>query len=149
METFASYESGWLLQHVIQVFVNVAKFSPIRGSSFIDLPFRIRDSQKLINGRNHHDHNCFQLCFTAAYSLKSGMGLLLTDQQKANPAAARTQLGTYSAASSHKALGTFDSPMIFASVGNFEQLNDVRVIVFQYQPKKRLVAYLYIKTTDQ
>ena len=149
LETFASYGSGWVLQHVIQVFVKLAKFSPIRGSSFIDLPFRIRETQKLKNIRNHHDHNCFQLSFTAAYSLKHGIDLLLTDQQKANPAAARTQLGTYTAASLHKTQGFFDSPMSFASIGNFEQLNDVPVNVFQYQPKGSLVVYLYIKTTKK
>ena len=89
----------------------------------------------------NHDHNCFQLCFTAAYSLKPGIDLLLTDQQKANPAAARTQPGTYLAASAHTAQATFDSPLSFASLGNFEQLNDVRVSVFQYQKGDLLRTY--------
>ena len=127
LETFASYGSGWVLQHVIQVFVKLAKFSPIHGSSYIDLPFRFRMSQTLINIRNHEGNNCFELCFTAAYSLKHGVDLLLTDQQKANPAAARKQLDTYTAESAQKAQGNFDSPMSFASIGKFEQLNDVRV----------------------
>ena len=64
LETSASYGSGWVLQQVIQFFVKLAKLSPIRGSSSIDLPFR--ETQILINIRNQHDHNCFQLCFTAA-----------------------------------------------------------------------------------
>ena len=53
LESFASYGSGWVLQHVIQVFVKLAKFSPILGSFYIDLPFRVRMSQNLINIRNH------------------------------------------------------------------------------------------------
>ena len=142
LETFASYGSGWVLQHVIQVFVKLAKFSPIRGSSYFDLPFRIRTSQNLINIRNHEDNNCFELCFTAAYSLKHGVDLLLTDQQKANPAAARTQPDTYTAESAHKAQGNFDSPMSFASIGKFEQLNDVRVNVFQYHKGDLLPMYI-------
>ena len=44
-------------------------------------------SQNLINIRNHEDNKCFELCFTAAYSLKHGVDLHLTDQQKVNPAA--------------------------------------------------------------
>ena len=141
LETFASYGSGSVLQHLIQVFVKLAKFSPIRGSSSIDLAIRIRESQNLINIRNHHDHNCFKLCFTAAYSLKHGSDLLLTDQQKASPAAARTQPDTYTAASAHKGQGTFDSSTSFASIGSFEQLNDVRVNVFQFQKGDFLSMY--------
>ena len=72
-----------------------------------------------------------ELCFTAAYSLKHGVDLLLSDHQKANQAAARTQPDTYTAESAHKAQGSFDSPMSFASIGKLAQLNDVRVNVFQ------------------
>ena len=61
LETFASYGSGWVLQHVIQVFVKFAKFSPIHGSLFNDLLFRIRESQNLINIRNHHDHTLLRI----------------------------------------------------------------------------------------
>ena len=68
LKTFASYGSGWVLQQVIQV--KLTKFSPIRRSSFIDLPFWNRESQNLININNHHDHNCFELCFTGAYKRK-------------------------------------------------------------------------------
>ena len=98
-------------------------------------------SQNLINIRNHEDNNCFELCFTAAYSLKHGVDLLLTDQQKVNPAAARTQPDTYTAESAHKAQGNFDSPMSFAPIGKFEQLNDVRVNVFQYHKGDLLPMY--------
>ena len=52
LDTFASNGSGWVLQHVIQVLVKFAKFSPTCGSSFIDLPFRYRESQNLINNRS-------------------------------------------------------------------------------------------------
>ena len=119
LETFASIGSGWVLQHVNKVLVNLAIFSLLRGSSFIELPFRIREFENLINIRNHHDHNCFELCFAAAYSLKHDIELILTDQQKANPAAAWTQPDTYTAASAHRAQGTFDLPMSFASIRIF------------------------------
>ena len=82
VETFASYGSGWVLQQVFQVFIKLAKFSRIRGSSYIDLLFRIQESQILITIRNHDDQNCFELCFTAAYSPKHRINLILTDQKK-------------------------------------------------------------------
>ena len=133
LENFASHESGWVLQHVIQFSVKLEKFSQLRGLPYIDLPFRVRESQKLINLRNYDDHSCFVLRFMSAYSLKHGTDLLLTDQQKANTTAARTQPDQYTAESALKAHGTFGLPMSLASNGNFEHFNDVRVNVFQYK----------------
>ena len=133
-------EQFWRLLHLMEAvgFCSIkikflAKVSPIPGSSRFDLLFRIRESQNLINIGNHDDHNFFELCCTAACSLRHCIDLLLTDQQKANPAAAWTQPDTYTAKKAHKAQGTFDLPMSSASIGNFEQHNDVRVKVFQYQ----------------
>ena len=42
---------------MIQVSVKVAKFSPIPGSADIDLLFRIREIQNVINIRNDDDQS--------------------------------------------------------------------------------------------
>ena len=139
LETFASYVTGWVLQHKIKISCKIFSNSWIILFWFA---FCIRESQKLINIRNHDDHNFFELCFTAAFSLRHCIDLLLTDQQKANPAAAWTQPDTYTAESAHKAQDTFDLPMSSTSIGNFEQHNDVQVKVFQYQKGDLLPMYI-------
>ena len=96
----------------------------------------------LINIRNHDDHYCFRLCFTAADSLKHGIDLLLTDQQKANPTAARTQTDSYTAECAHKAIGFFIVPMSFASFENFEKPNDAWLNVFLHQKGDLLPMYI-------
>ena len=80
LETLATYGSGSVLKNVIQVFVKLAKFSPIREPSYFDLPFRIREYHNSMIIRIQDYHNCFELCFTAAHRLKLGVDLLLTDQ---------------------------------------------------------------------
>ena len=42
-ETFASYGSGWVLQHLIQIFIKLANFSAIRKFTFFDLPFEFEN----------------------------------------------------------------------------------------------------------
>ena len=41
LTTFASNGSGWLLEKIIKVTVNFARYRPITGTSFIVLPSKI------------------------------------------------------------------------------------------------------------
>ena len=69
LHSFAAHGNGWFLQQVVRLFIKFGKMNPIRGSSHITLPLKIAKSSHLINIRNHDDHDCFNLCFTAAYHL--------------------------------------------------------------------------------
>ena len=65
---FASPGSGWKVQQLNEINIKMVKNSPIRGSSFIELPRSLRKHKKwLLNVRNSSDHRCFAYCFTAAY----------------------------------------------------------------------------------
>ena len=68
--TFVSSGSGWLLDRVIRLHLNFAKYRPIRGSSFIALPYELSTCQAVLNIRNHNDNNCFVYCYIAAICLK-------------------------------------------------------------------------------
>ena len=60
LTTFASTGSGWVLEKVLKVDVNFARFRPIRGSSYIALPTKIANCRGLLNIRNHEDQQCFR-----------------------------------------------------------------------------------------
>ena len=62
--------------------------NPIRGSSHVKLPLKIAKSSHLINIRNHDDHDCFNLCFTAAYHLQYRLNLIVGRYE--DPAAEKT-----------------------------------------------------------
>ena len=69
LHSFASHGSGWVLQQVVRLFIKFGKMNHFRGSSHITLPLKNAKSSDLINIRNPDDHDCFNLCFTAAYHL--------------------------------------------------------------------------------
>ena len=54
--------SGWTIQSVDSHYLNIAKYEPIKGSSYIKLPSELRNSKKgLINMKNE-DNECFRWC---------------------------------------------------------------------------------------
>ena len=73
--TFVSSGSGWLLDRVIRLHLNFAKYRSIRGSSFIALPYELSTCQAVLNIRNHNDNNCFVYCYIAARCLKENIGM--------------------------------------------------------------------------
>ena len=54
--------SGWTIQSVDNHYLNVIKYEPMKGSSYIKLPTELRNSAKgLINIKNE-DNECFRWC---------------------------------------------------------------------------------------
>ena len=45
MEEFQEQESGWSLKSILNLVVNIYKYNPMRGSSFIDLPPFIKNKK--------------------------------------------------------------------------------------------------------
>ena len=54
--------SGWTIQSVDNHYLNIVKYKPMNGSSYIQLPSELRNSKKgLINIKNE-DNECFRWC---------------------------------------------------------------------------------------
>ena len=54
--------SGWTIQSVDSHYLNIVKYEPMKGSSYIQLPYELRNSAKgLINMKNE-DNECFRWC---------------------------------------------------------------------------------------
>ena len=54
--------SGWTIQSVDSPYLNIVKYKPMKGSSYIQLPHELRNSAKgLINMKNE-DNECFRWC---------------------------------------------------------------------------------------
>ena len=54
--------SGWTVQSVDSHYLNIVKYKPMKGSSYIKLPSELRNSAKgLINMKNK-DNQCFRWC---------------------------------------------------------------------------------------
>ena len=54
--------SGWVINNIDSYHINIVKYKPIKGSSYIQLPQELRNSAKgLINMKNN-DNECFRWC---------------------------------------------------------------------------------------
>lgn len=54
-------KSGWLFQRVIRIIVNIMKYAPLKGGSYIDLPKELKNKKCCINIKNEDD-KCLRHC---------------------------------------------------------------------------------------
>ena len=61
--------SGWIIKSISGEYVNISKYSPLIGSSFVELPSELKNSKKgLINIKNN-DKKCFFWCHVTHLNL--------------------------------------------------------------------------------
>lgn len=65
LEEFQERDSGWSFLHNSHFEININKFQPLSGSTFVDLPKFIKNKRACLNIRNKDKH-CFLWCVTAA-----------------------------------------------------------------------------------
>ena len=60
--TWLSEGSGWTIEEILQHYVNIVKYAPLRGNSYLPLPEELRHHNKgLINLKNEDD-KCATWC---------------------------------------------------------------------------------------
>lgn len=65
LDEFQERDSGWALSSVINLTININKYSPQIGSSFIELPRQIEIKKACVNVRNY-DNKCFKWAVLSA-----------------------------------------------------------------------------------
>ncbi|KAF2885890.1 hypothetical protein ILUMI_20282, partial [Ignelater luminosus] len=65
LEDFQEEESGWTLKSVVNLAININRYEPIRGSSYMPLPPEIVKKQAVINVKNNDDA-CFAWAVVSA-----------------------------------------------------------------------------------
>lgn len=111
---FEKKDSGWSLTKINYLDMNVNKFNPLRGSSYIDLPKDIKNKNAIINVQNK-DHECFR------WAVLSG---LYTPNNNVN------RVASYK---SHRNKLKFDNlsfPIKINDIHKFEMLNNLSINVF-------------------
>ena len=62
IQQWISEGSGWTIQSVDGHFINVVKYRPLRGFSYIPLPKELRNPAKGIINMKNNDDECFRWC---------------------------------------------------------------------------------------
>ena len=62
IQQWISEGSGWIIKSVDGHFINVVRYRPLRGSSYIPLPKELQNSAKGIINMKNNDNECFRWC---------------------------------------------------------------------------------------
>ena len=68
LEKMANYMrqgSNWVFSHAIRLEINIMKYNPLKGNSYIPLPAALTTKKAIINMKNNDDQ-CFKWCVTRA-----------------------------------------------------------------------------------
>ncbi|XP_063388138.1 uncharacterized protein LOC134674022 [Cydia fagiglandana] len=122
---FERKDSGWSLVKFNYLDVNVNKFNPLRGSSYIELPRDIQNRKAVINVKNS-DHECFRWAVLS--------GLYPPTSHRSNTTK------SYIAHKNKLNFGNLTFPLKVGDIQKFEKMNDISINVFglEYNSKSKI-----------
>jgi hypothetical protein len=130
MSEFQVRGSGWTLTKIVRLEVNVNKYNPLRGNSFIDLPAKIKNKKAIINIQNADEY-----CFAWAVNSALHEAVSQTDRTSSYPHYTRSMN-----------LGDIQFPMKMTDIKKFELLNPtISINVYGLEEDKIVGPYYHTK----
>ena len=124
---WVSEGSGWTVESIESHHINIANYSPLKGSSYIELPPEIKKSQGLINIKNE-DNECFRWCHI----------------RHLNPQNKNPQRITKTDKNFIKQLdySNIEFPVTVKQINKIEKQNNIRINLFGYEEKQKFPIYI-------
>ena len=120
--------SGWTIQSVDGHYINLTKYKPLKGSSYIELPTELRNPAKgLINLKNK-DNECFRWCHIRH----------LNPQEK-YPQRIKKSDKEYIDKLDYSGI---EFPITIKQINKIEKKNNIRINVFSYEEKQPYPIYV-------
>ena len=117
IEKFQGIGSGWRIESILSCYGNVSLYKPLRGSSYIDLPEKIKNKQCCLNVQNFKDNKCF------LWSILSALY-----PQKLN----LHKLSAYKKYENELNFDDISFPVKLDKISKFEKLNNINISIFSY-----------------
>jgi len=114
IESYMRDGSGWIIENVVELFLNIARYQPLRGGSYIDLPASIKKKHAVVNVKNNDDHCLRWSLLAAKYP---------TDQNPHRP-------GKYVAHWDTLDFAGIESPTPLSKIPQIERQNGLAINVF-------------------
>ncbi|GFV71381.1 fez family zinc finger protein 1 [Trichonephila clavipes] len=130
-EEFTQRSSGWTMDKILKLELNIAKYQPLGPSSYIHLPKKLADKKAILNIKNE-DQKCFVWCLLA-HKLK------IDRKYNAN------SIHHYIPHESEIMLGNVKCPVPLTSTSTLEKLNNVRINVFGFEDE---ILPLYVSSRE-
>ena len=67
IEAWSAKGTGWVLEGIAISYVNVARYQPLRGGTYLDLPQKLKSKKAIINVQNS-DNECLTWALRAVLS---------------------------------------------------------------------------------
>ena len=131
IQMFSTIGSGFVVQKIDHLDININKFKPIRGSSYIATPAALVGNNFLVNIQNN-DNKCF------AYSVLAALFPANKNRERQNK---------YKPNLNKLNLDSIEFPMSLTDVPKFEKQNNIGINVFGFDKNKILPLYLSGKST--
>ncbi|XP_063691291.1 uncharacterized protein LOC134823687 [Bolinopsis microptera] len=113
--------SGWAVHEIISVSINITRYNPLAGNSWMELPKPIRHkTYALLNIKNMNDDRCLEWALVAALERQRGF-------PRGNN---RLRVGRYQKSSVKINMTGISTPTPISEIGKVEKLNDVSINVF-------------------
>lgn len=114
ISNFERKDSGWSLIKIKHIDVNINKFNPLRGSSYIDLPLDIKHKKAVINVKNN-DVQCFK------WAILSALFPVTRDNER---------VSAYIGKQNELKFDGIPFPIKLKDINKFEALNNISINVF-------------------
>lgn len=125
---WVSEGSGWTIQSVDNHYLNIVKYEPMRGSSYIQLPRELINSSKgLINMKNE-DNECFRWCH-----------IRYLNPQYKDPQRIKKSDKAYIERLDYAGI---EFPVTTKQFNIIEKKNNIRINVFGYEEKQPYPVYI-------
>ncbi|XP_054713577.1 uncharacterized protein LOC129223038 [Uloborus diversus] len=117
MDDFQARGSGWVLSKINNLELRINKYNPLRGSSYIELPDKIKNKKAIINVKNE-DNICFM------WSILSAIHPVDKDPQR---------VLKYREFKNELNFKGIEFPVALTDITKFEKLNNISVNVYGYE----------------
>ena len=125
---WVSEGSGWSVKSVDAHYLNIVKYEPMKGSSYIQLPTELRNSAKgLINLKND-DNECFRWCH-----------IRHLNPQAKDPQRIKKLDKAYIEKLDYSEI---QFPVTIKQINKIEKKNDIRINVFGYEERQPYPVYI-------
>ena len=122
LDSLAIYQkkgSGWILDEILHLDLNLAKYTPLKGSSYIPLPKKLKNKKPIINIKNS-DNKCFM------WSIHAGI-------HEVNLHSHPERSHHYQEFQDELNFDGIEFPVTIDKIGKFERQNNISVNVFAFE----------------
>ena len=72
IEAWSQRGSGWVIDEILEAFIKVAQYQPLRGGSYMPLPKKLQNKKAIINVQNRDNHRLTWVLRAALFPLPHG-----------------------------------------------------------------------------